>query len=44
MNADFTPLYAQLEKLPDLAPDAVIPPDRVLSCGIQNHAYRGKFQ
>src|SRR5215469_7390329 len=43
-DADFTPLYRQLEALPDLAPDAVIPSDRMLSRGTQNHAYRGKFQ
>ena len=35
-DADFTPLYARLEQLPDLAPDAVIPQDRVLSRGTQN--------
>lgn len=43
-DADFTPLYARLEQLPDLAPDAVIPPDHVLGRGTQAHAYRGKFQ
>jgi phenylalanine-4-hydroxylase len=43
-DADFTPLYRQLETLPDLAPDAVIPSDRIVSRGTQNHAYRGKFQ
>ena len=43
-DADFTPLYRDLEKLPDLAPDAVIPSDRVMSRGSQEHAYRGKFQ
>jgi phenylalanine-4-hydroxylase len=43
-DADFTPLYRELEKLPDLAPDAVIPSDRVVSRGSQKHAYRGKFQ
>src|ERR1700678_2574283 len=43
-DADFTPLYRELEKLPDLAPDTVIPSDRVVSRGSQKHAYRGKFQ
>ena len=43
-DADFTPYYRDLEKLPDLAPDSVIPSDQVLSCGTQRHAYRGKFQ
>jgi phenylalanine-4-hydroxylase len=43
-DADFTPLYRELEKLPDLAPDAVIRSDRVVSRGSQQHAYRGKFQ
>ncbi|HUO01413.1 MAG TPA: phenylalanine 4-monooxygenase [Rhizomicrobium sp.] len=43
-DADFTPLYRELEKLPDLAPDAVIASDRVMSRGSQQHAYRGKFQ
>ena len=43
-DADFTPLYQELEKLPDLAPDAVIPSDRIVSRGSQKHAYRGKFQ
>jgi phenylalanine-4-hydroxylase len=43
-DADFTPLYRELEKLPDLAPDTVIPSDRVVSRGSQQHAYRGKFQ
>ena len=43
-DADFTPLYRQLETLSDLAPDAVIPSDQVLTRGSQRHAYRGKFQ
>lgn len=43
-DADFTPLYRELKKLPDLAPDAVIPSDRIVSRGSQTHAYRGKFQ
>ena len=43
-DADFTPLYRELEKLPDLAPDAVIPSDQIVSRGSQQHAYRGKFQ
>lgn len=42
-DADFTPLYRELEKLPDLGPDAVIGSDRVLNRGTQDHAYRGKF-
>jgi phenylalanine-4-hydroxylase len=28
-EADFTPLYARLAGLPDLAPDAVLPTDRL---------------
>jgi len=43
-DADFTPFYRELEKLPDLAPDAVIPSDEIVSRGSQKHAYRGKFQ
>ena len=43
-DADFTPFYRELETLPDLAPDAVIPSDQVVSRGSQKHAYRGKFQ
>jgi phenylalanine-4-hydroxylase len=43
-DADFSPLYRELETLPDLAPDAVIPSDRIVSRGSQKHAYRGKFQ
>ena len=43
-DADFTPLYRELETLPDLAPDAVIPSDQIVSRGSQKHAYRGKFQ
>jgi phenylalanine-4-hydroxylase len=43
-DADFTPFYRELETLPDLAPDAVIPSDRIVSRGSQKHVYRGKFQ
>ena len=43
-DADFTPFYRELEKLPDLTPDAVIPSDRIVNRGSQKHAYRGKFQ
>lgn len=43
-DADFTPLYRELEKLSDLAPDAVISSDTVLHRGTQHHVYRGKFQ
>jgi len=43
-DADFTPLYRQLETLPDLAPDAVIASDGIVSRGSQKHAYCGKFQ
>lgn len=43
-DADFTPLYRELENLPDLAPDAVIASDTILNRGSQKHAYRGKFQ
>jgi phenylalanine-4-hydroxylase len=43
-DADFAPLYRELERLPDLAPDAVIPSDQIVSRGSQKHAYRGKFQ
>jgi phenylalanine-4-hydroxylase len=37
-DADFAPLYARLEKLPDIAPDAVLSSDRVLHRGTQTHA------
>jgi phenylalanine-4-hydroxylase len=43
-DVDFTPLYRELEKLPDLAPDAVIASDRIVNRGSQKHAYRGQFQ
>src|SRR6185437_13107428 len=43
-DADFTPFYRELETLPDLAPDAVIPSDQIVSRGSQKHAYRGKFK
>jgi phenylalanine-4-hydroxylase len=43
-DADFTPLYRQLENVDELAPDAVIESDRILHRGSQRHAYRGKFQ
>jgi len=42
-DVDFSPLYRQLEKLTDLAPDAVMPSDQVIHRGSQQHAYRGKF-
>jgi phenylalanine-4-hydroxylase len=42
-DADFTPLYRELEKLSDLAPDAVISSDQTMNRGSQKHAYRGRF-
>jgi phenylalanine-4-hydroxylase len=38
LKTDFAPLYAELEALPDLAIDAVLPGDRVLTRGTQAHA------
>jgi phenylalanine-4-hydroxylase len=38
LNTDFAPLYAELETLPDLAIDTILPGDRVLTRGTQAHA------
>jgi phenylalanine-4-hydroxylase len=38
IETDFAPLYAELEGQPDIAPDAVLPTDRVLTYGTQAHA------
>ena len=38
LNTDFAPLYAELEALPDLAIDTILPEDRVLTRGSQAHA------
>ena len=40
-EADFAPLYRALEALPDIAPDAVIPQDRLIHRGDQSHPYHG---
>ena len=37
-NTDFAPLYAQVAGLPSLAPDAVLPQDRVWHRGTQAYA------
>ncbi|MDB5741279.1 MAG: phhA [Alphaproteobacteria bacterium] len=37
-DADFAPLYGQLEGQADIAPDAILPSDRVLNRGTQRHA------
>ncbi|MBS0409954.1 MAG: phenylalanine 4-monooxygenase [Proteobacteria bacterium] len=42
LETDFAPLYAGLEAAPDLAPDAVIASDLVLSRGDQSYAQRKK--
>ncbi|RVT43606.1 phenylalanine 4-monooxygenase [Sphingobium algorifonticola] len=38
METDFAPLYAALETMDDLAPDAILAEDRVLTRGTQAHA------
>jgi phenylalanine-4-hydroxylase len=38
LETDFAPLYAELEGLPDLEIDAILPGDRVLTRGTQRHA------
>lgn len=38
LNTDFAPLYAELETLPDLDIDSILPGDRVLTRGTQAHA------
>jgi len=38
LDTDFGPLYAELEALPDLAVDAVLPTDRVYTRGTQAYA------
>ena len=40
-DADFAPIYARLVGLSDIAPDAVIPADRVVHPGSQARAYYG---
>lgn len=41
VETDFAPLYRALATQPDIAPDQLIPTDRVISRGDQSHAYRG---
>jgi phenylalanine-4-hydroxylase len=41
-DADFAPVYARLEKLPDIAPDAILAQDRVIHRGTQARAYAGQ--
>ncbi|MBV9842550.1 MAG: phenylalanine 4-monooxygenase [Sphingomonadaceae bacterium] len=41
VETDFAPLYARLEALPDLAPDALLPDDAIITHGTQEYA-RGK--
>jgi phenylalanine-4-hydroxylase len=38
LNTDFAPLYAELANQPDLAPETILPDDRVYSTGTQAHA------
>ena len=40
-DADFAPVYARLENLPDIAPDAILAQDRVIHRGSQARAYAG---
>jgi len=40
-DADFAPVYARLENLPDIAPDAVLAQDRVIHLGTQARTYAG---
>ncbi len=39
-DADFAPLYARLVGQPDIAPDAILAEDRVLSRGTQRHHHK----
>lgn len=39
-DADFAPLYRRLEALPDIAPDAIIPQDRLIHRGTQAYAQK----
>jgi len=41
VETDFAPLYDALEAEPDLAPDALLVTDRVISRGTQAYAERG---
>ena len=36
-DADFAPLYARLAGQPDIAPDALLPEDRILNRGTQRY-------
>ncbi|BAK65865.1 phenylalanine 4-monooxygenase [Sphingobium sp. SYK-6] len=38
-EADFAPVYAALDSLPDIAPDAVLPEDRLFTRGTQAYAH-----
>lgn len=38
LETDFAPLYAQLETLPDYAPDSIAPDDTVVHAGTQHYA------
>ena len=38
LDTDFAPLYAALEAMPDLAPDAILPTDNVITKGTQAYA------
>ena len=38
VETDFAPLYARLEALPDLAPDALLPDDAIITHGTQEYA------
>ena len=40
-DADFAPVYARLQDLPDIAPDALLAQDRVIHSGTQARAYAG---
>jgi phenylalanine-4-hydroxylase len=40
LDTDFAPLYAALAALPDIATDAIVPGDLVISRGTQAHAVR----
>ncbi|PZQ60882.1 MAG: phenylalanine 4-monooxygenase [Sphingomonas taxi] len=42
LNTDFAPLYAELADLPDIAPDAILPDDRVETRGTQAHSLHAK--
>ena len=41
-DADFAPVYARLEGLSDIAPDAILAQDRVIHRGSQARAYAGQ--